>query len=278
MRRAMSSEWEELERIIRTYTEMARAELAERWRKWPIDLSQSELHEVVASLLARQVTLATQLAHAPSTWNAHIAPMVLRSMTEVCITLSWILRDPAELARKFILYGLGQQKLILEHRKAELTSDGQDPEQDPMVKATEAWLTAQRFPFLTDVNVGSWSGLTVREMAEEAGCLDLYRYAYLPFSAATHSMWHHTSRLNLQVCENPLHRYHKAPVDPDLEIDPDYLYRAAKYVEKTFKLFDRAFSVVCEVPSALESLVESLNTFGSKEADMRERIEPPDER
>lgn len=259
----MANEWQALERIIGTYTDMVRAELAARWKEWPLDLMRPELHEVVGSLLARQVTLVTQIARAPSAWNAHLAPIVLRSMTDVYITLAWILRDPLERSRKFILYGLGQQKLILEHRKAQLVTDGRDPERDPMVQATEAWLTAQRFPFLTEVNVGSWSGLTVREMAEEAGCLDLYRYAYLPFSAATHSMWHHTSRLNLEICENPLHRYHKVPVDPDLDIDPDYLYRAAKYVGKAFRLFDTTFGVQCDLPSALDWLMSALDEFGS---------------
>jgi hypothetical protein len=257
----VSDAWGEIERIVGIYTKMVRAELTARWSKWRLDLSQPEVHEVVGSLLARQVTLATQLARAPSTWNHHTAPIILRSMTDVHITLAWILRDALDRSRKFILYGLGQQKLILEHLKARLSSEGGDPQSDPLVKATEAWLASQRFPFLTEVNVGSWSGLTVREMAEEADCLDLYRHAYLPFSAATHSTWHHTSRLNLQLCENPLHRYHGIPVDPELEIDPDYLYRAAGYVEKSFRLFDDALAVRPECPSALKTLVDSLNAF-----------------
>ncbi len=260
---SMANGWQELERIVGTYTDMVRAELAGRWSKWSLDLTRSELHEAVGGLLARQITLATQMARAPSTWNAHLAPIVLRSMTDVYITLAWILRDPLERSRQFILYGLGQQKLMLEHRKAQLTAEGGDAGRDAMVQATEAWLTAQRFPFLTEVNVGSWSGLTVREMAEQGGCLDLYRFAYLPFSAATHSMWHHTSRFNLEVCESPLHRYHRVPMDPDLEIDPDYLYRAARYVEKAFTLFDATFELRCEVPSALGWLVTAFDEFGT---------------
>ncbi len=42
---------------------------------------------------------------------------------------------------------------------------------DP-VQAGEAWVNAQRFEFLTEVNVGSWSEQPVRDMAEEAGGLD----------------------------------------------------------------------------------------------------------
>jgi hypothetical protein len=153
--------------------------------------------------------------------------------------------------------------LVLEHRKSALAADGKDPAQDPVVNAGEAWLNEQRFAFLTEVNVGSWSEVPVREMAEDADCLDLYRYAYTPFSAATHSMWHHISRLNLQVCGNPLHRYHRVPVDPDISPDPDYLYRAAKYVEKSFNLFDRTFAVECGMPSAFRRITDALAELGS---------------
>jgi hypothetical protein len=38
------------------------------------------------------------------------------------------------------------------------------------------WLKSQRIPQLLEVNLGSWSGLTVRKMAEEAECLDFYNH------------------------------------------------------------------------------------------------------
>jgi hypothetical protein len=260
---AMNDELDKIQKLLSDYIDSVRLELAARWRLWPLNLMQPELHEVIGALMARQVTLATQLAFSPGTWNAHIAPIILRSMADVHINLAWILRDPLERSRKFIFYGLGQYKLLLEHRKAILAEKNEDPAQDPFVVTAEAWLNAQRFDFLTEVDVGSWSEVTVREMAEKAGCLDSYRYAYAPFSAATHSMWHHISRLNLRICENPLHRYHKMPLDPDLSSDPDYLYRAAKCVEKSFKLFDETFSIQSGAASAFESLRIGLQELGA---------------
>ena len=89
--------------------------------------------------------------------------------------------------------------------------------------------------------------------------MDLYDFAYEPFNAATHSMWHRICKFNLTTCTNILHGYHRVPIDlPDTGIDPDYLYRASKYVEKSFKLFDEKTSISVEVPSAFEFLVESL--------------------
>ena len=59
--------------FILKYVETVRAELAERWKCWAIHLTKNEMHEVIGALLARQVTLATQLALSPSIWNGHTA-------------------------------------------------------------------------------------------------------------------------------------------------------------------------------------------------------------
>lgn len=256
--------WNEISPIVDNYIQMVRTELAERWKKWPIDLGSSEMYEVIGALLARQVTLATQLAGAPSIWNGHIAPLILRAMTDTYITAAWIFIDPLDRSRKFILYGLGQEKLEIEHIKAQLRAQGGDVDNHPLIKFREEWLNSQRFTFLTEVNVGSWSGIDTRKMAEEVGCMDFYRLAYAPFSAATHNMWHHISRYNLVICPNPLHRYHKIPVDLLIPVDIDYLYRAAKYTEKIFKLFDEKTAIKADVPSAFHKLYKALEQLNDK--------------
>ena len=102
--------WRAVVSLSENYVRMVRAELSERWEKWQLDLVNREMYEVIGALLARQVTLATQLASAPSIWNSHISPLIFRTMTETYITLAWIFIDPLDRAQKFILYGLGQRK------------------------------------------------------------------------------------------------------------------------------------------------------------------------
>lgn len=250
--------------IIEEYIQMVRAELRARWGKWPINSDSIESHEVIGALLARQVSLATQLANSPSIWNGHIAPLILRTMVDTYITLAWIFDDPKERSKKFIIHGLGQLKLEIEHRKAQLKTEGKNESDDPVIKMKESILNSQRFSFLTEVNVGSWSGIDTRAMAEQANCLDLYRYAYTPFSAATHSMWHYISRYNLEKCANPLHRYHGVPVDPPMPVDIDYPYKAAKYVNKSFNLFDKKLSIKQDIPSAFDYLYEAIGKLGNK--------------
>ncbi|MCP4607514.1 MAG: hypothetical protein GY845_02195 [Planctomycetes bacterium] len=249
--------------LIENYVDMARAEMEARWQGWELDLTQRELHEVIGGLLARQVTLATQFALVPPIWNGHIAPLILRTMADTYITLAWIFCEPLDRSRKYILYGLGQEKLHLEHRKSDLESQGLNPNDDPFVKANEQWLNTQRYTFLTEVNVGSWSGVDTRTMAQEAGCSTVYNLSYVPFSAATHSMWHHVSQHNLTVCSNPLHGYHRIPIDPETPFaDITYLFSAALYVEDSFKLFDEKTDVKVTLPSAFGALEKAITELG----------------
>jgi hypothetical protein len=68
---------------------------------------------------------------------------------------------------------------------------------------------------------------------------------------------------NLERCSNPLHQFHRVPVDRALEPDIDYVYRAAKYVEKTFSLFDKKTGITVDIDSSLDLLVDALTKLGA---------------
>lgn len=258
-------DFKQVEQLIVSFVKQAHRELKERWKKWTIDISENEIHEVTGALLARQVTLARQIVECPSIWNRHTAPIILRAMADVYISLAWVLKDPLERSRKFILYGLGQNKLQLEHRKAQMGKRKPTPQEKMLLDEAEAWINSQQFTFLTEVNVGSWSGIQIRQMAEEADCLDFYNYVYTPFSACAHSMWHHIARYNLKQCENPLHLYHNVPIVPEFSIDIYNFYLAAKYLKKTFSVFDKKFSIDVEIPSAYDQLCDGLDKLSGSE-------------
>ena len=194
-------------------------------------------------------------------------------MADAYISLAWVLKDPLERSRKFVLYGLGQAKLQLEHRKAQIDDREPTSEEKMMIEASEAWINSQRFTFLTEVNVGSWSGISTRQMAEEADCIDFYNYVYTPFSSCTHSMWHHISRYNLRQCANPLHQYHQVPEDPEFSMDPYNLYLSAKYLQKTFSAFDVKFGIKIDLPSAFDHLCEGLDSLSDTKGDEQERMD-----
>ena len=92
----------EIVQLTESFASRAHEELTERQKKWPTDLSESSVHEVVGALLARQVTLATQLTGHPQLWNGHIAPLILRAMADVYINMAWLLGSPVDRCNKFI--------------------------------------------------------------------------------------------------------------------------------------------------------------------------------
>jgi hypothetical protein len=253
---------DKIDEIIHAFIKASRNELQARTSAWKVDLSRHEIHEVVGGLVARQVTLANQLAASPGIWNGAIASLVLRTMADTHLTLAWILGSMEERARQYILYGLGQEKLLVEHQKESLRADGKDEKENPAIKAREAWINSQKFTFLTEVNVGSWSELDTRKIAEATNNLDLYRFCYQPFSSSTHSMWQHVSRYNLQQCETPLHKYHYIPVDRDFTPDIEYLHMAAAQLKQTIDLFDVKTGVKVETESSLTALENAIAKFG----------------
>src|SRR5713101_2030176 len=189
---------EQIRALIGAIEARIRKELRTRCEAYKPSFREPEVFNVVTALLARQATLAIELASAPQVWNGHSAPLFLRAMTDVHITLSWILLDPTTRARQYIDHGLGQAVLGLEHRKKEMehVTDDSKEKLEKIIAAEESWINAQKWGFLVDVNVGSWSGKTTRQMAEEAGILDFYNYVYTPFSQCAHSTWHHVGRYN----------------------------------------------------------------------------------
>lgn len=244
--------FKKLHQLSQSYLEKAQKEFNERWDSWEIDFSQIEYHEVIGALVARQMSLTRNLVESPNIWNGHVAPIILRAMADVYISIAWIFKDPIDRSQKYIQYGLGQAKLELEHRKAQIEDRKPSEQEKSMIEHKEHWINSQKYDFLTKVNLGSWSGKSTRAMADEAGCLDFYNYVYSPFSACSHSTWQHVGRINIRYCENPLHKYHRIPADPESPIDTHYFYLAAKYLEKTFNEFDRNVDLEISADSAFD--------------------------
>ena len=162
-----------LETFIHGYCNAVKSGLRQRWAKYKPEIYHNEVSEAIGGLAARQATLAVELARNPGIWNGHVAPLLLRSMTDTHITLAWILADPLARSREYIRYGLGQEKLFIEYleNEAALAPVGEfDELVDEMIKARKSWLDSQIMDWAIEINVGSWSGKSTREMATDAGC------------------------------------------------------------------------------------------------------------
>jgi hypothetical protein len=235
-----------LERFVFGYRNAVRADLRARLANWPLDLNEIEVFEVVTALLCRQATLAMDMASSPGVWTPHTAPILLRAIADVFVNLAWILKDPGPRARLYVEDGQGAIKLQIAHQKRalEITTDSDEADElRQMIDTWSAWLAEQRMEVFVEVNLGSWSGLNTRKMAEEAGFIDFYNYVYQPFSSAVHSNWAHVSALNTTHCENPAHRGHRGAAIAPVPIDLNWLYLASKYLSKTFGHFDNVYGL-----------------------------------
>ncbi len=250
-----------LNSLVKYYIQELRSQIPKRWNSLIIDLAKKEVYEVLFGQLARQVTLCLQFVKNPNCWTFDLAPVILRCMADNYINFAWIAKDVDDRSKKFILYGLGQEKLSFEHRKDQIIKDGGDPNKDPLVKYNEAWLNSQRYTFLTEVNIGSWSGISIRQMAEEADCIDFYNYVYTPFSSVAHNMWGHLTRYNLVVSDNPLHKNLKIPVINESFIDIYNIKLAAMYLDKMIRLFDGVFKIKLDEKSAYDKLLSEFKKF-----------------
>lgn len=231
---------EGFEGFVTAFTHFVHDDFRARESTWELDLGKPQERQVILALLARQATLATEIVSNPGVWNPNIAPIVLRAMADVHISFVWLIQNPEERVPLFVQDGLGSIKLEIAHRKAELEKGGVKgaDEQKPYVEHLENWLESQQLEFLTEVNLGSWSGKNTRVMAQEAGCIDFYNYVFQPFSSAVHSYWSHVGRINVECCQNPAHNFHLLPVIPSFEPDPHWCRMAGKYLAKTLSSFD----------------------------------------
>lgn len=253
----------------KAYAQRVRTELDARWEAWPITPDSFEVHEVVGAFLARQGGLAIKMATIPDLWNSELAPLILRTMADAHITVAYILKDPVERSRSFIDHGLGQEKLTLEHAKSVVGED------DPQVAAKTRWIDSQRFTYLTEVNIGSWTGGDMRKMADEVGLLDFYRLRFQPLSNSVHNMWNHIGIYNLTRCDNPLHRYHSVPVLVDHSPEPHFWDAAAEQLHDTFQCFDEKLGISVDVEPALQLLQTALATCAEeREKEMAVEDEP----
>jgi len=103
-----------------------------------------------------------------------------------------------------------------------------------MVDEKERWLNSQHFSLLQEVDVGSWSGISTREMAQECDCVDLYRFAYTPYSTCAHNVWNHVGKFNCAPSGNPLHKYIREPVFLEMSGEPSVFLNSAKYLQKAY--------------------------------------------
>jgi hypothetical protein len=254
-----SLQLEKYVKCLKETIDLSMSRLEKRWDAWPINANEVEVHEVVGAIIARQISLAKSFADNAQLWNNDLAPLFLRAMTENYITLHWILQDPLDRVRKFIEYGIGNEKLQIEKCKAILEEQSEEAEEVEMINSRLQWIDFHRYSFLTTVDVGSWSGISTRQMAIDSGCKDFYDLVFDPFSNCTHNSWNHIGKYNVKISENPMHKFLRLPYVNPGEIESFYANLSIKYLSMVFDSFDKTYFTMNTDKSILDLYYDKLD-------------------
>ena len=79
-------------------------------------------------------------------------------------------------------------------------------------------------------------------------------------------MWQHVSIYNLKPCGNPMHKYHKVPTILEAPLDPDFVYRSAKYVDRTYEAIDEKYDLDIKTPMPLDYFVDEFNKLNNEKS------------
>lgn len=221
------------------------AELQALWNRTRFDPREATKANVIAGLLSRNLQFASDIVQNPDLWRMPTGIILIRCMAETLIRLQWLIKCGKDKDyREYVEFGLGQEKLLLEHHKRIAQEDRPDRKAIlDDIERREAWVNTQLYTFLLPVDVGGGPhGKDLRALSEEAGLLDLHRLVYSPFSSYVHGHWNAIARLNLSRCQNPLHADHHIPVVPPRPISFSCPIDAVNFYDDSYRLASEQLS------------------------------------
>lgn len=184
---------------------------AEALETAPADLHAPERQEVNAGLVLRAGRDVATALGTPDLWCSEHGSHITRMLAETRITIQWMANQDASIYRKYKDYGAGKAKLyarILDEIPAHArTVDFESGRAELHALSNTDDVIDYRVVDTGD----SFSGKSIRKMAEEAGLLDFYRQVYQMASGVTHSEWWSIESNAMERCQNPLHRGHLIP-------------------------------------------------------------------
>lgn len=165
-----------------------------------------------------------------------ISRVALRTLTECCITLAYLLaKESPDLWKSYRAYGAGQAKLSF--LKLEASSNqptSVDSETLSQLANEDAWQE------LVPVELGHWDKSDLRKMSEEVNIKDVYDQFYGWTSTYLHGQWCAIRDSVYDTCGNPLHRLHRVPRSEAHSL-PDVVLDACRLTDRVLDLVSAAY-------------------------------------
>ncbi|MCA3351076.1 MAG: hypothetical protein INF97_10810 [Roseomonas sp.] len=162
--------------------------------------------------------------------------IILRSIVEIFITIRFLSHhDNPTLWAQYRNHGNGQAKLaFLKNLRSEDLPNFVSLEELESYASEDIWQEFQ------DIDLKSWSDRNLRAMAAEAGIKDIYDKYYDWSSGYIHANWASIRDTIFTTCLNPLHRFHRIPFIPRLNM-PSALPDGAKLVNGALDVIAQLF-------------------------------------
>lgn len=177
----------------------------------PRRLYDPEREEVNTGLVVRAARAVVNALGNESLWSPETGAHIGRMLVETQILLKWMAaQDQKLIYKQYKDFGAGKAKLYSTLAR-ELPQGWLVPGLQDAVNAIKD--ASHNEPI--DIRVvdlsASFSGKTMRTMAQECGLEDLYRHAYQLESGIVHSEWWSVELHSMEPCLNVLHRGHLIP-------------------------------------------------------------------
>ncbi|MFJ2014699.1 DUF5677 domain-containing protein [Streptomyces globisporus] len=183
-----------------------------------VSLYRPAQHEVVCALAVRAIRGVYAMTQSPLLWGGEHGSAVLRSLVETEILIAWLdHKNDIQLYERFIAYGQGKQKLMRAHVEEAMSEQGGEGNSNlsDLASFLDGRIGGQGAEMMMEVSVHpSFAGGSVntRTMADDVGMQDLYSRVFQPLSASVHGEWSALDNYVVDRCMNPLHRFHRIPV------------------------------------------------------------------
>jgi hypothetical protein len=177
------------------------------------DLYDPSRYEVLSGMVSRAIRSTEVIIKMPMMWSTEHGSGLIRSLVDTRIVLAWlILEDDPEQYDAFKDYGRGHLKLLKLH--LEEYQDKQaaaNSELEAYISSLDNEVNQDISEEFQDIRVGSTfaNGKNTRQMADEVGLGDDYRFIFAPASSSVHNEWPAVDRFALERCLNPMHRGHR---------------------------------------------------------------------
>lgn len=161
--------------------------------------------------------------------------MTLRGLVECLISLKYLFKkNDDKLWLSFQSHGTGQAKLVIQRLEEEKRNCKYlNQKKLGQIANDDVWVE-----FLP-VDIGDWEDSTLRQRAIYAGLKDKYDDYYTWSSSYCHSQWGAIRESVMDLCGNPLHRYHRIPLLFSLSLEDTK--------EDTFNLLNDIVKVLYEI-------------------------------